>query len=211
MMNLTETIKNKQSLVLNSSAEQLNFVPGIWVDGKYFWQKNGTELVIYEEELIIKVKQEQMHSKIRFSTVYVSNHSQVPKEIKVLAMYHYPYVSGEQLTFISPSENRIFHLANHNVYMVNGHYQGEGIQEYTTMPQWNAFTDQIWSSLEKGSLMYRPMVKGLSVSIFTIKMIINPHETKKMRTWAINGTNKNEVISLEQVLLKNTLAFPFEK
>ena len=211
MMNLTEPLKNKQSPFLNASADQLQFIPGIWVDGKYFWLQNCTEKVMYDEELIIKVKQEQIHSKIRFSSVYVSNHSQKTKEIKILAMYHYPSIYGEQLTFISPSENRIFHLANSNVYMVNGQYHGAGIKECTTMPQWNAFTDQIWSSLEKGSLMYQPMVKGLAASIFTVKMTINHHETKKMSTWAINGTNKNDVISLERVLLKNTLAFPFEK
>lgn len=211
MMNQTEPVKNKQSPVLHASDDQLQFFPGIWVDGKYFWLQNSNEKVFYDEELVIKVKQEPIHSKIRFSSVYVSNHGQHAKEIKILAMYHYPHVSREQLTFVSPSENRIFHLVNNNVYMVNGQYREVGIKECTAMPQWNVFTDKIWSSLKKGSLMYQPMAKGLASSIFTIKMTINPHETNKMNTWVINGTSKNEVISLEQVLLKNTLAIPSEK
>jgi hypothetical protein len=211
MMNLIEPIKDKQSPIIHASVDQLQFVPGIWIDGKYSWIQNSQEKVLYKEELVIKVKQEQIHSKIRYSSVYVSNHGHETKEIKILAMHHYPSVSGEQLTFVSPSENRIFHLVNNNIYMVNGQYQGLGLVECTTMPQWKVFTDQIWSSLKKGSLKYQPMAKGLASSIFTIKMTIKPRETTKMSTWVINGTNKNEVTSLEQVLLKNILAFPFEK
>jgi hypothetical protein len=211
MMKQIEPIKKPQHNIPLALADQLQFIPGIWVDGNYFWLQNSTEMLIYEEELVIKVKQEHKHSKIHFSSVYVSNHSHQTKEIKILAMHHYPNVSGEQLTFVSPSENRIFHLANKNVYMVNGEYHGCGIKEYTTVPQWKGFTDQIWSSLKKGSLIYQPMAKGLASSIFIFKMTIKPRETNKMNTWVINGTNKNEVISLEQVLLKNILAFPFEK
>jgi hypothetical protein len=209
-MNIYDAIKNgprpKQNIV-----EQLQFVPGIWVNGQYFWMNSSMEKVIYEEELVVKVKQEQIHSKIRFSNIYVSNHSNREKEIKILVMHQYPNPSHEQLTFISPLDNRIFHLANKNVYMVNGQYEGKGLKEYTTMAQWNVFTDQIWNSLRKGTLKYQPMAKGLAASIFTIKMTIGPHQTNKVNTWAISGNNKSEVISLEQALLKNTLAFRFEK
>lgn len=209
-MNIFEIVKDeyppKQTI-----AEQLQFVPGLWVNGQYFWMHTSMEKVIYEEEMVLKVKQEQVHSKIRLSNIYVRNHSNRTKEIKLLVMHHYPNSSHEQLTFVSPSDNRIFHLANKNVYMVNGLYQGQPIKEYTTMSQWNVFTDQIWNSLKKGTLKYQPMAKGLASSIFTIKMTILPHETQKVNTWAISGKDKNEVLSLEQALLKNTLAFRFEK
>jgi hypothetical protein len=210
-MNLAERKNNKNSFVQNASMEQLQLIPGIWVNGHCFWMQNQAEKVIYEEGLVMKVKQEQLHSRIRFSTVYVSNYSNQKKEVRILAMHQYPNPLGEQLTFVSPTDNRIFHLANKAVYMVNGQYNGIGMRDSTVMPQWNAFTDQIWSSLKKGILKYQPMVKGLAASIFMEYLTIESHETKKMNTWTIWGMNKNEVHSIEQALLKNTLAFPFEK
>lgn len=209
-MNIYEMVENEQP-PKQKLMEQLQFVAGIWVDGQYHWLNTSMEKIIYEEELVLKVKQEQIHSKIRLSNIYVSNHSSEEKEIKILVMHQYPNPSHEQLTFISPSENRIFHLANKTIYMVNGQNQGRPLTEYTTMSQWNVFTDQIWNSLKKGTLKYQPMAKGLAASIFTIKMSLKPHETKKVNTWTINGKNKKEVLFLEQALLKNTLAFPCEK
>lgn len=210
-MNLTEQQKNILSSKRQFSMEALQFIPGIWVNGKYIWLQNSTEKVIYEEELIIKVKKEQIHSKIRFSSIYVSNHSRHKKEIKVLAMHHSSNVRQDSLTFISPSDNRIFHAMDGNVFLVNAKFDGSGLKEYTTMPQWNAYTDQIWSSLQTGNLKYLPMTGGPGASIFAMKMDIGSHETCKMNTWTILGSNKNEIISMEQALLKNTLAFPSEK
>lgn len=210
-MNLTEPQKNKQTTTHQLPMESLQFIPGIWVNGKYLWLHNCTEKVIYDEEVIINVKQKQPHSKIRFSSVYVGNHSNQVKEIKLLAMHHYSNVHQDNLTFVSPTDNRIFHHANEHVFLVNAEYNGLGMKEYTTMPQWNVYTDQIWSSLKKGNLKYQPMANGPAASIFSIKMSIGPHETSKLNTWTITGTNKNELISMEQALFKMILAFPFEK
>ncbi|MGG1677415.1 hypothetical protein ACIFOT_16890 [Neobacillus sp. NRS-1170] len=210
-MNLTDSQKNKPSLERQASIEFLQFIPGIWVNGKYYWFHNCAEKVIFDEELIVKVKNEPIHSKIRFSSVYVSNHSNHKKEIKVLAMHHYANIKQDNLTFVSPTDNRIFHVADNGVFLVNSKFEGVGMKEYTTIPQWSAYTDQIWSSLHKGSLKYQPMAGGPAASIFAIKMSLEQHETKKMSTWTISGTSKNELISMEQGLLKNTLAFPFEK
>jgi hypothetical protein len=208
-MNIYEMVENEQP-PKQKIVEQLQFVPGIWVDGQYYWLNTSMEKVIYEEELVLKVKQEQIHSKIRLSNIYVSNHSDREKEVKILVMHQYPNPCHEQLTFISPTENRIFHLADKKIHMVNGQFHGKPLTECTTMSQWNVFTDQIWNSIEKGILKYQPMAKGLSASIFALKMTLKPHETKKVHTWAINGKDKNEVLFLEQALLKNTLAFPLE-
>ena len=135
-MNLTEHQKYKQSPTPQLPTETLQFIPGLWVNGKYFWLHDCTEKVFNQEELIIKVKQEQPHSKIRFSSVYVSNHNKETKEVSVLAMHYYPNVIQDNLAFVSPMDNRIFHLAHKNIYLVNGEYNGVGMKEYTTMPQW---------------------------------------------------------------------------
>lgn len=209
-MNLYE-IKTSEKSPKPHTVDQLQFVPGIWIEGRYYWLQSCMEKVIYEEEIVLCVKQVQIHSKIRLSNIYVSNHSDKTKEIKIMVMHHYPNPTHEQLTFISPSESRIFHLANKNVYMVNAQYQGQGLKDYTTISQWKMFTDQIWSSLRKGTLCYQPLAKGLAASIFTISMTIKPHETSKMTAWSISGRSKKEVISLEEALFKNRLAFPFEK
>ncbi|MEH7074044.1 hypothetical protein [Neobacillus drentensis] len=204
-MKLIEQLQNqKPTYSQQLSQDALQLIPGIWVNGKYFWLQNSMEKVLNEEELIIKVKQEHPHSKIRYSSIYISNHGKESKEVKILAMHYHPIVIHDQLAFVSPTDSMIFHLANKNIYLVNGACNGMGMKEYTAMPQWNAFTDQIWSSLPKGTLNYHPMAKGPAASIFSMKMKIGPHEIGKMSTWTITGSNKNELLSLEHALMKQT-------
>jgi hypothetical protein len=206
-MKLTESKKNNQYPSGKSLLKELQFTPGVWVNGKCYWLQDSSEKVIYEEELILQVKQNQINSKISLSSLYVSNHGSKPKEIKMLAMHHYTNPSQDHFTFVSPTENRIFHVANQNVYLVNTLYKGEGMKEYTIQPYWNVYSDQIWSSLENGSLMYQPMSKGPAVSINAQKMTLKPHETNKINNWTICGNNKNELIALDSALLKNKEQF----
>jgi hypothetical protein len=208
MIKFTKT-ENKD--MLPNTMDQLQFVPGVWVNGKYFWLQNSTEKVIYDESLTIHVKQEQVHSKIRLSTIFVGNHGLLKKELKVLVMHHFSHLNQDSLTFISPTDNMIFHHAGEQTFLVNAAYREKGLKEYTTIPLWSAYTDQIWSSIHKGTLKYQPMVKGPAASIFAVSMTIPPKETIKMKVWSITGTSKNELISMEQGLLKNPLAFPNEK
>ncbi|MCL6571988.1 MAG: hypothetical protein K6T88_09950 [Bacillus sp. (in: Bacteria)] len=202
-MNLTKPENNKQTPKQQRPIETLHFTPGLWVNGKYLWLQNSKERVIYDEEIIINVKLEQPHSKICFSSVYVGNQSNQTKTIKVLGMHHCSFVRHDCLTFVSPTDNRIFHHTNKSVFLVNADCNGVGMKEYTLMPQWSVYTDQIWSSLQKGNLKYQPMAKGPAASIFAMKMTIGPHETSKMNTWTIAGSNKNELIRLEQSFLKS--------
>ncbi|MDR6998748.1 hypothetical protein [Neobacillus niacini] len=210
-MSLMEPIKIAPASPHHYDSEQLQLIPGIWVNGKVYWVRNCTEKVIYGEELVVKLKLEHIHSKISFANIFISNHSIVTKEIKVLVMHHNPNLTREHFTFISPVENRIFHLTNEKLILVNGRYNGTEMKECTVHPSWNIFTDKLWSNLKKGSLVYQPMAMGPAASIFTMKMSIEPRETNTVSTWAISGRTKNELISMECGLLKNTLAFPFEK
>ncbi|WP_462412223.1 hypothetical protein [Neobacillus sp. Marseille-QA0830] len=185
-----------------SSVEHLHFVPGIWVNEKYYWLYNSTEKVIYDEALILNMKQEHIHSKIHLSKIIVSNHGNQDKDIKIMGMHYFPNIDQEHLTFISPTDKHIFHHNGEDVFLVNGQTADEGVSQYTTIPIWNAFTDQIWNSLETGSLKYQPMAKGPAVSIFALNLKVERHSTKKVNSWAIAGVSRNEVISMEQALLK---------
>lgn len=211
MINLNESIINNRFTFRYAERAQLHYTAGIWVNGKYCWLQNTNEKIIYDEQIIVKVRTVQPHSKIQFNHLYVSNHSNKAKKLKVLAMHHHSRISQEQFTFASPKDKVIFHLANKEMFLVNGHSNGIGMKEYTVQPYWNVLTDKIWSSQENGHLKYQPMSKGPAVSIFTIEAEIKPHETIKMNTWNIKGSSIADLIMLDRALLKNALAFPFEK
>lgn len=210
MIKLTTEFQNeKNASDLESVMDTIQFIPGIWVNGKYFWLQNTMEKVIYDESLMLKVKQEQIPSQISLSSVFVSNHSDQTKPINLLAMHHFLNVGHDHLTFVSPVENHIFHHANEMVYLVNGYCNKSCIKEYSVVPLWNAYTDRIWSSIQKGNLKYQPMAKGPAASIFTMKMCIEPHQTLKMDTWTISGSNKSELLSLEKALIKKHTSISF--
>ncbi len=210
---MTELQKNKRFSKHQSHAAPLQCVPGIWVNGKYYWLPNRTEKVLYEEGLIIKMIKNQIHSKIDFYRIFVSNHSQQAINIKILALHYFQNVNQDCLTFVSPTDRKIFHHADEQVSLVNVTNSKSELMEYdyTTVPLWNVYTDQIWSSLKRGSLKYLPLVKGPAASILAAPMTVNPQKTERINTWTITGKKRNEVIAMEQALLKNSLAFPFEK
>ncbi|OLS41686.1 hypothetical protein BTR25_03835 [Bacillus sp. MRMR6] len=202
-MKLEDTKLNNHVPTPPSLVSGLPFTPGLWVNGKCYWLQNCTEKVLYEEELIVKVKQEQSHSKITYSTIYVSNHGKRTKDVKLLAMYCAPSVGKEHFTFVSPTDSLIYHIKEENVYLLNALYNGEEVKEYTIQPYWNVFSDQIWSSLNTGSLMYQPMLKGMAAIIFASKISLKPRSIETINTWTISGGNKTELLSLNQALHLN--------
>lgn len=195
----------------NTMNDQLQYTPGIWIDGRMRWFTNGDEKLIYEEEVTINSKKINVHSKVYLYSLYISNHSKYEKNVKVVTMHQYPKAARDHLAFVSPSENVIFHLTNNKVFLVNGSCDRGGLKQCTIQPPWSIYSDQFWSNLQKGSLKYQPMAKGGAVSLFSLDMSIPPKTTGKANTWIITGESKNELIQLDQVLLKNRLAFPFDK
>jgi hypothetical protein len=202
MINFNESLMDHRFTFRHSSKAQLSFTPGIWVNGKYEWLQNCNEKILYQEQIIMKVKQEQIHSKIHLSHVYVSNHSHTPKKVKILALHHHSQISQENFTFSSPREQVIFYYDQNEMFLVNGNSRGMGMEEYTIQPYWNVLTDKIWSCLEKGNLKYQPMAKGPAASIFTLETEVKPHESIKFDTWVIKGKNKLELMRLDQALLR---------
>lgn len=211
MINTTEIKNINQFIPQFSHLDQLEYIPGIWMNGKTYWLQNCTEKVIYNEAVIMNVKQEQLHSKIHLFHHFLSNHTNEPKTLKVLGMHHFSNASKEQFTFAAPTEKVIYHLVQDQIFLVNGECDGIGIKEYTIQPYWNVFTNQLWSIPEKGCLKYQPLAKGHCASVFALNVMVEPHKTLKLSTWHIKGKTKNEVVSLNHSLLKNRLAFQIEK
>lgn len=185
--------------------------PGIWVDGKTYWVKNGFEKLITEAGISIHMKEEPIHSKIKFYEAYITNHNNQYMELKLLFKHHLQYATKEHFTFVAPTENVIFHVADPTIYLVNGQSNGYMMNQMTVQPFWNIHTNLIWSCEEKGSLKYQPMSKGVAVSVMAVDMKIPPKQTGKGHSWVIKGNSKKDLIQLNDAILKNTLAFPFKK
>jgi|UPI00041CB92C hypothetical protein len=211
MTNLKMEFRDAETPLKSAEGEQLHFIPGIWVDGKACWITNAGEKIFYEEQVLIKTHMEQIHSKIRFFNIYVSSQSTKPLNIKILMMNHHPHPGKGHFAFISPTDSVTYHLADQKLNLVNAYSKGAFKKQSTILPYWNVYTDQIWANLEKGSLKYQPMVKGDAASIITYEKIFAPKETVKIHCWSIMGDSKTELFSLDRSLLKNRLAFPFEK
>ncbi|MFD2446062.1 hypothetical protein ACFSO7_19060 [Bacillus sp. CGMCC 1.16607] len=189
---------------------QLKMVIGIWVNSQIYWLYNQSEKIISKEQLTINVKDEHIHSKVRSSNIYITNHNQYAKEMKLIIMHRYVQASKDHFTFISPSEQVIFHLANKKVFLVNGHYEDQLMQQATIQPFWTMNTDNMWTCKEKGILKYQPMAKGLAVSLFTLNLSIPSNETKKASTWTIQGEAKSELSKLNTTLLKKHTSISFK-
>ncbi|UII54866.1 hypothetical protein LS684_14530 [Cytobacillus spongiae] len=189
----------------------LKLTPGLWVEGKMYWLMNGMEKLLHEEEISIQVKQEQIHSKARYFDMYVTNHLSFPRKVKLFFMYHHEFSTREHFSFISPSDNVIFHLANSQVFLVNARTSEKRMGQCTIQPYWDVSTGAIWSNKEKGFLKYAPMAKGTSASICSLDIEIPGNQTRKGSSWMIEGSSKTELLKFNQALLKNTLAFPFKK
>ncbi|PLR87592.1 hypothetical protein [Bacillus sp. V33-4] len=188
--------------------EQLKAKPGIWVNGKMYWVDSGYEKLIPEQLLSIKMNRHHPHSKIRFYDMYVTNHSLEPTEIKVLMMHSYENATKDHVTFISPVKKVIFHLTEDHVFLINGHYNGEPMEESTVQPLWNIGSEAFWSCAEKGRLRYQPMAKGLAVSIFSLSLKLAARQTVTANAWMMKGSSQDELFYFNQAVLKNRLAFP---
>jgi hypothetical protein len=203
--------EKEESKVEGYFLPQLQLVIGIWINGQTYWLHNQSEKIITNEKLTVKIKQENIFSKIRNSHILMTNHDQLEKNVKIVLMHRYTHASKDHLAFISPTDQVIFHLANKKVFLVNGKCEGQAIQQATIQPFWSINTGYMWSCENKGTLKYQPMAKGIAVSMFTFNLSIPSHETRMASTWTIQGEAKSELLNVNEALLKNTLAFPLKK
>ena len=205
MVKLTELDKVEEISFSSTKLDSLHFTPGIWLNGNCHWLHDVREKVIYTEKMTVKVVLERIHSKICYYRLFVSNHSTESKEIKVLAAHYHPNLLEKQFSFASPTDRNVFHLINHDVYMVNARCNGKPANEYTIQPFWNLISNQIWNCEQHGSLKYQPMVKGPSTSILALDTTIGAHETVQIHSWVIHGKSRQEVGLLNHVLLNKQM------
>jgi hypothetical protein len=176
---------------------------GIWIEGRTYWIQNGYEKLIPEQAISVHIKHVQKHSKIQYCEIYVRNHSRVTKHMKVIMLNYYSKPFNEQLTFVSPTDNVIFHSVNEELFLVNGDSNGSRIEQRTVQPLWNVHTELIWNNNRNGTLKYQPMGKGASVSIVSLNMEVHPQTTSNCKTWTIHGNEKKELMDLNYLLMKN--------
>lgn len=189
--------------VQKRDTNKLKTIPGIWIDGKTYWLTEGSEKLLTDELLTIKVKHRDIHSHVDLYDVYISNHSNQMRQCKLLLAHQYEYATRDHFTFISPVDNVIFHLADQVIYLVNGHYYGKSFTQSTVQPFWNYQTDYIWSNRERGILRYQPMAKGAAVSLIGMEITLMPKETTVGTGWVIFGKTKEKLLKLNQVIAKS--------
>ncbi|MBN6888869.1 hypothetical protein ACUXCC_003838 [Cytobacillus horneckiae] len=191
--------------------EKLTLSIGLCMDGKMHWLQSGNEMLLAGQGISIRMKKKEIHSKIRFTKFYVSNHFQQKRNIKLFIAHRHTYPTRNHISFISPLENIIYHIAENQMFLVNGHMNGKFMKECTVHPYWNVSTDNIWTENKQSVLQYMPMVKGNAVSIYAHEVEFTGKETLEGETWFISDSSKKQLIEVNESLLKNILAIQTEK
>ena len=190
---------------------KLRMIPGLWIDGKTYWMENVSKEMFPDENISVQIKTEKIHSKISYFRCYITNHADEPRTIKLLLQHRHELSSREHLSFISPAENVIFHMADSKLFLVNGQLNGKKMEECTIQPYWNIFSDQIWNCKKKGTLKYHPMAKGNAISIFALNAVFNGRGTAEGESWIINGNSKSETLQYNSLLIDRVKEDTFKK
>jgi hypothetical protein len=191
--------------------KKMVFIPGIWADGKVEWLESGFGKILLSDELSIEIKQANIHSKVEFYDLYVTNHSSSEREVKLILMQRLAATQSEQFSFVSPKEDVIFQVAEKRIFLMNGISSYGRKKQCTVQPLWNNNTERLWNCQKTGRLNYQPLAKGSAACLISLDLNLGPGETQKSTCWTIDGTEKLTVLNLNQMLLKNTLAFPDKK
>ncbi|WP_102274561.1 hypothetical protein [Cytobacillus massiliigabonensis] len=184
----------------------LHVIPGIWVNGSTYWMKQGKAELFLEEGISLHLKQDYDLHNAQLSSFEVINHRDHPKTVKVLFQHRTQYWDNNHVSFISPTENAVFHMADEQVHLVNGCIgKGEVRKTYTVQPLWNIYKNRIWDCLESGKIQYRPMAKGNVVSLLIYDYQFMGKGTFEGETWVINGNDEAELIHLNSSFLKKKI------
>lgn len=184
-------------------ANNLKVVPGLWIDGRVEWLTNGTEKILDDKQLTIKMKSRLYGSTINIYDVYICNHANYSRECKILFANQFVYLKQQQFTFISPVDEVIFHLDDGEIYLINSCHNGKTFNQSTVQPLWNFQSKDIWNDMSQGRLQYQPMAKGASVSIVAMDLLLHPKETTSCSCWQILGRSKSNLLKLNDLLMKS--------
>lgn len=201
--NMFEHVEHKRK-------EELTVIPGIWKGGKTYWLHSEFDKSTLEEGIFVQLEQGHVLSNIRMDNVLITNQHQHSLHVKLLFQYRYSTVN-EHFSFISPSENVIFHFGDNSIFLINGNCQGNVRGVYSVQSGWNIYNDKFWACSETGRLKYSPMAYGDAVSLQVFDLNIEGNSTYEGKSWIIGGEQERELVKLNAALLKNTLAFRIEK
>ncbi|MBS4191295.1 hypothetical protein KHA94_13985 [Bacillus sp. FJAT-49705] len=187
---------------ISSNKEGLEMIPGIWIEGKTYWLTSGTEELMQEEGISVDVEQESSRSDLQSFNINITNHYQQSKNVKLLIQNRYQHQDYNHFSFISPTENAVFHLIDNQVYLIDGFCHGMVREACSVQPIWDIYMDRIWSCSKMGKLKYNPMANGNAASILLYNINFKGIETFEGKTWMIKGRNEVELIKLNEALLK---------
>lgn len=183
----------------------LHIIPGIWVNGKTYWRKQGKDDLL-EEGISLHLKQEYSQNHTQLFSFEVINHRDRPESVKVLFQHRSQYWANDHVSFISPLENAIFHMADDQVHLVNGCIgKGEVRKTCTVQPLWNIYKNIIWDCQASGKVQYRPMAKGNVVSLLIYDYQFMGKGRFEGETWVLNGRSEAELIQLNSSLLSGKI------
>jgi len=184
-----------------SSINDLKCIPGIWVGGKTYWLDSNNNELNLDEGIFFHVKNEHVQQNINLLTAFVTNQSFCPLRAKLIFQYQQE-TDFEQFSFISPSENIIYHLADNTINLINGHCINNRRSRYSVQPLYNLCQNQIWTCKETGILKYNPMAIGNVMSIQIFDLDLDERQTMIGKSWIISGQNEENLLKLNEMLIK---------
>ncbi len=193
-----------QALLGNNELNHMNdlkCIPGIWVGGKTYWLESSGEELNLDEGIFLHVENEQVENNINLLTAFVTNHSFCSLHAKLLFQYQQDS-DDDQFSFISPSENIIYHVKDNRVHLINGHCFNNKKSSYSVQPFDNLFHNQIWRCRETGILKYNPMASGNVMSIQIFDLDLEEKQTLIGKSWIISGHNEETLLKLNEMLVK---------
>lgn len=196
---------------ITDSAGKFQMISGLWMNGITYWADSMEECIFHELGISLQVKEVDFHSKVRFYKIHINNHLPNPRKVKLLLQHCNYLQANEKLSFLSPAENVTYHAADEHIYLVNGFIEGEQLLCNSIQPDWNIDRNVIWSCAEKGELKYQPLARGNTASIYAHDIYFSGKNTCKGEVWLIKGQEKTDLLNINTLLLKNTLAFHSEK
>ncbi|MBP2241622.1 hypothetical protein J2Z40_002194 [Cytobacillus eiseniae] len=182
---------------------EMKMIPGVWVNGKTYWMKRGMDALVLDEGITLQLTEENIHHNTRIFVVKVTNHFRRSIKVKLLLQHRCCQWDYNHLSFISPLEDVVFHLANDSVHLVNGVGNCRNAKKIcTVLPLWNIYKDQIWKSSQSGTVQYCPLANGNAVSLLLYDLNFVDKGSFEGKSWIISGENEVELVKINESLLK---------
>ena len=193
----TDIIENNE----RASTDYFHVTPGIWIGGKTYWLQQEVEELNLDEGIFLHIKKEEFQPDISMLVVSITNQSFCPLHAKLIFQYRQK-VFQEDFSFISPTKNVIFHLANNTLNLISGQSSSNTKSSCTVQPLWNIYDNKIWTCVQSGKLKYSPMANGNPVSIQIFDFDIEENETCIGKSWLISGQCETDLLKLNEMLIK---------